>query len=144
MAQDDRIYGEVNSISGLKKIFMAIRRDVATANSRTRLTELHKRAGYLITLTYSPAWEEKFGKVAATLRKVAVGEFGTTARKINRRAKRSAAKRITTRHGVTNNPVNCFGGTNGASERTCCNGSDAHPKTGFRGICGLCGSRYYH
>jgi hypothetical protein len=47
---------------------------------------LYKRAGYLITLTYAPSWEEKFGREASSLRKVGEEEFRKTARKINRRA----------------------------------------------------------
>jgi hypothetical protein len=86
MAQDTHIYGEVKSKTDLKKIFTEIRHDVEEARSRPDLTELYKRAGYLITLTHAPSWEEKFGKEAAQLRKVAKEEFGTTARKINRRA----------------------------------------------------------
>jgi hypothetical protein len=86
MVQDTHIYGEVKSQTGLKKIFTEIRHEVEAAKSRPDLTELYKRAGYLITLTHAPSWEEKFGKEAATLRKVAKEEFGTTARKINHRA----------------------------------------------------------
>ena len=86
MAQDTHIYGEVQSKADLKKIFTEMRRDVEEARSRPDLTELYKRAGYLITLTHAPSWEEKFGKEAAQLRKVAKEEFGPTARKINRRA----------------------------------------------------------
>lgn len=55
--------------------------------SRDALTELHKRAGYLITLTHAPSWKEKFGDEAKELRKEAEKEFASTARKINRRAK---------------------------------------------------------
>lgn len=87
MPHDTHIYGEVESKTGLKKIFRAIRQDVEKAKSRSALTELHKRAGYLITLTHAPSWETKFGKEAAQLRQVAKEEFGTTARKINRRAR---------------------------------------------------------
>src|SRR5262245_33361775 len=86
MTHDRHIYGEVNSKTGMKKVFQEIRRDVAHAGSRPTLTELYKRAGYLITLTHAPSWEEKFGKDAATLRHVGEEEFGRTARKINRRA----------------------------------------------------------
>jgi hypothetical protein len=86
MAHDTHIYGEVKSKSGLKKIFGEIRQDVEKAKSRPDLTELYKRAGYLITLTHAPSWEEKFGREASQLRKIAKDEFGTTARKINRRA----------------------------------------------------------
>jgi hypothetical protein len=87
MAKDRQIYGEINSKTGMKKVLMAIRRDVEQAKSRADLTELYKRAGYLITLTHAPAWKTKFGRDAATLRKVGEEEFGKTARKINRRAK---------------------------------------------------------
>jgi hypothetical protein len=87
MAHDTHIYGEVNSRSGLKKIFTEIRQDVDKAKSRPDLTELYKRAGYLITLTHAPSWEQKFGKESAQMRDVAKDEFSTTARKINRRAK---------------------------------------------------------
>ena len=87
MAHDTHIYREVKNKSDLKKVFLGIRHDLATAHSRPALTELYKRAGYLITLTHTPAWEEKFGKEVAELRQVARKEFATTARQINRRAK---------------------------------------------------------
>ncbi len=86
MAGDRHIYGEVNSKTGMKRVFTDIRHDVADARSRPALTELYKRAGYLITLTHSPAWEEKFGRGARGLRKVGAEEFRKTAQKINRRA----------------------------------------------------------
>jgi hypothetical protein len=87
MAHDTHVYGEVDSKTGLKKVFQEIRRDIAEAGSRPALIELYKRAGYLITLSYAPSWEEKFGRKAASLRRDAKAEFGTTARKINRRAR---------------------------------------------------------
>jgi hypothetical protein len=86
MAHDTHIYGEVKSKTSLKKIFTEIRRDVQGATSRPDLTELYRRAGYLITLTHAPAWEAKFGKQVAELRNIAKAEFGTTVRKINQRA----------------------------------------------------------
>jgi hypothetical protein len=84
---DRHIYGEVESKSDLDKIFSQIRGDVEKAGSREPLTELYRRAGYLITLTHAPSWEEKFGKEAASLRKEAEDEFRKTAQKINQRAK---------------------------------------------------------
>ncbi len=87
MTQDKHVYGEVNSGTDLKKVFTAIRRDVASAQSRPSLSELYKRAGYLITLTYAPSWEEKFGSKAGTLRNIGQDEFRKTAKKINSRAK---------------------------------------------------------
>jgi len=86
MAADRHIYGEVNSRTGLRRVFTDIRRDVDHARNRPALTELYKRAGYLITLTHAPSWEEKFGRAASSLRKVGVEEFRKTAHKINRRA----------------------------------------------------------
>ena len=86
MAEDRHIYGEVNSKTAMKRLFTDIRRDVEGAKSRPALTELYKRAGYMIALTYAPSWEEKFGRDAGTLRRVGQDEFRKTARKINRRA----------------------------------------------------------
>jgi hypothetical protein len=86
MAENRHVYGEVKSKTSMKKVFMAVRRDVENAKSRPALTELYKRAGYLITLTHSPSWEEKFGRGAAGLRRIGKEEFSKTAKKINRRA----------------------------------------------------------
>ena len=86
MAGDRQIYGEVNNKTSMKRVFGNIRRDVEAAGSRSALTELYKRAGYLNTLTHAPTWQEKFGRDAAALQAVGVEEFRRTARKINRRA----------------------------------------------------------
>jgi hypothetical protein len=86
MAGDRHVYGEVKSKTGMKRVFTDIRRDVEHARSRPALTELYKRAGYLITLTHAPSWKEKFGRGATALRKVGKEEFSRTAKKINRRA----------------------------------------------------------
>jgi hypothetical protein len=86
MAATRQIYGEVNSPTGMRRVFTEIRRDVQEAKSRPALTELYKRAGYLITLTHAPSWHEKFGKDAAKLRAIGEEEFRKTAHKINRRA----------------------------------------------------------
>src|SRR5512139_3181625 len=87
MEKGRQIYGEIDNRTDMEKVFTAIRGDVEEARSRADLTELYKRAGYLITLTYAPSWEEKFGREATSLRKVGEEEFRKTARKINRRAK---------------------------------------------------------
>jgi hypothetical protein len=86
MANTRNVYGEIDNKSDLEAVFGQIRHDVEEAKSRETLTELYKRAGYLITLTHAPSWREKFGKRADDLRAEAEREFGTTARKINRRA----------------------------------------------------------
>jgi len=83
--------------AGMKQVFTKIRWDVADAKSRPALTELYKRAGYLITVTYAPSWEQKFGKDAPALRHVGEDEFRKTAHKINRRAAKGgglAASRV--------------------------------------------------
>jgi hypothetical protein len=86
MAKTEHVYGEVNSMDDLKKIFGMIRRDVEKATSREELTELYRRAGYLVTLTRAPAWRKKFGDQTEELRKVAEEEFTRTAHVINQRA----------------------------------------------------------
>jgi hypothetical protein len=87
MAQSSHIYGQVDSKSDLDRVFREIRHAVDQAKSRPALTELYKRAGYLITLTYAPSWDEKFGDKAKGLRDEARKDFKTTAHKINSRAK---------------------------------------------------------
>ena len=86
MTNSRLIYGEIDNRIDMEEVFTAIRSDVSKAESRADLTELYRRAGYLITLTYAPSWEEKFGREARSLRKVGEEEFRKTARKINRRA----------------------------------------------------------
>jgi hypothetical protein len=86
MSADRHIYGEINNKTSMKRVFTDIRRDITGAKTRPALTELYKRAGYLITLTYAPSWEHKFGKDAAVLRHLGEDEFRKTAHKINRRA----------------------------------------------------------
>jgi hypothetical protein len=87
MAKTRHVYGEIDNKSDLERVFREIRGDVESARSRETLTELYRRAGYLITLTHAPSWHEKFGEGAEDLRKEAEQEFATTARKINRQAK---------------------------------------------------------
>jgi len=86
MAEKRHVYGEVENKTDLKEVFTAIRGDVEEALSREALTELYRRAGYLITLTHAPSWKEKFGDEADDLREAAEDEFARTARAINRRA----------------------------------------------------------
>jgi hypothetical protein len=80
-------YGEVNDTGDLKRNLAKIRSDVAVATSRIGLTELYRRAGYLVTLTRSLAWEKHFGSEVLKLRHLAEEEFTKTAHKINERAK---------------------------------------------------------
>ena len=86
MADEEHVYGEVDNEDDLRRIFAAIRRDVAQAPTRDELTKLYRRAEYLITLTFSPAWQKKFGPQVEELRRVAEAEFTATASAINQRA----------------------------------------------------------
>jgi hypothetical protein len=86
MATQELEYGQVNSEADLREIFAEIRGDVAAASSRDELTQLYRRAEYLITLTYSPAWQKKFGDRVEALRRTAKSEFTMVAHAINRRA----------------------------------------------------------
>ena len=77
----------------MRQVFAKIRHDVAIADSRPTLTKLYRRAGYLITLTYAPSWQEKFGIEEVTvLRAVGDEEFCKTAKKINHRAAQVGTK----------------------------------------------------
>jgi len=92
MATDRNIYGEINSKTGMRRVFGSIRKNVDRAKSRPALSELYKRAGYLVTLTHAPSWRKKFGGEAVQMRKVGIEEFGKTARKINSRARKINAR----------------------------------------------------
>jgi hypothetical protein len=92
MAKDKHVYGEVDNKADLKKVFSAIRGDVKKADSRPELTELYKRAGYLITLTAAPAWGKKFRGDIRDMRHTAKEEFSKTAHTINSRAEKIGAK----------------------------------------------------
>ena len=81
-------YGEASNEFDLREVFQAIRREVEEARSRPALTELYKRAGYLITLSLTPAWQSRFDGTASLLRSVCQEEFQLTAQSINRRAEK--------------------------------------------------------
>jgi hypothetical protein len=90
MDEGHNIYCDVKSQSDLERtviyILTNIRHDMDKAKSRPDLTELYRRAGYLITFTDAPSWQEKFGNKAKAHRYVGEKEFQKAARKINRRA----------------------------------------------------------
>ena len=83
-----RVAPEIDNEADLRQIAGEIRGDVAKAATREDLTKLFRRAGYLVTLTYSPAWEKKFGPRVDDLRRLADDEFAMTARTINQRAEK--------------------------------------------------------
>jgi len=74
------------TLSGVPRGRRTPGRDVGGASSRPAPTDLYKRAGYLITLTHAPSWEENFGPEAKALRQAGKDEFARTAKKINRGA----------------------------------------------------------
>ncbi len=80
------VYGHVDNKADIDRIFSEIRDDIKHAKSRETLTELYRRAGYLITLTYAPSWEERFGSKAAGLRTEAEADFRKTVKQLNKHA----------------------------------------------------------
>ncbi len=86
------VYGHVESKADIDKIFGEIRDDLRHANSRATLTELYRRAGYLITLTYAPSWAERFGDTAVSLRHEAEADFRKLVKQINARAEKVGEK----------------------------------------------------
>ncbi len=81
------VYGHVDDKADIDKIFSEIRGDIGHARSRKTLTELYRRAGYLITLTYAASWEKHFGDKAAGLRAKAGDDFRATVKEINAHAR---------------------------------------------------------
>ena len=81
------VYGQVSNAADLRQIFAAIQRELPQATTRDDLTRLYRRAEYLVTLTYAPTWQQKFGDQLPGLRQVAERDFGTTAGAINERAR---------------------------------------------------------
>jgi len=86
------VYGHVKGKADIDKIFAEIRDDLRHVNSRAILTELYRRAGYLITLTYAPSWAERFGDKAASLRDEAEADFRKLVKQINARAEKVGEK----------------------------------------------------
>jgi len=85
-------YGHVASKADIDRIFIGIRDDLSRARSRETLTELYRRAGYLITLTYAPSWEKRFGDQAASLRREAEADFRKLVKSLNAHAEKIGEK----------------------------------------------------
>ena len=85
-------YGHVKSKADIDKIFADIRGEVAQARRREALTELHRRAGYLITLTYAKSWQDHLGDKAAGVRHEAEDDFRKITRLINAHAEKIGVK----------------------------------------------------
>ena len=67
MVRRGDIYGHINGGTAMRRMSKDIRHGVAKADSRPVLTELYRRAGYLVTLIYVPWSAEKPRREAATL-----------------------------------------------------------------------------
>jgi hypothetical protein len=85
-------YGHVRSKADIDRIFIEIRDDLSRARSRDTLTELYRRAGYLITLTYAPSWKERFGDQAVSLRREAEADFRKLVGQLNAHAEKIGEK----------------------------------------------------
>jgi hypothetical protein len=87
-AERGHLYGEVESIKDIRDINRKIREEMDQVKTREQLTELKKRSDYLCTLTYSPAWQKKFGEKATRLREAAMEENRKTVEQANEVARR--------------------------------------------------------
>jgi|SRR5215510_60288 len=88
MLEHKLVYLEIDSKAVLQNAFLEIRDEVEGAASRSALTDLYNRAGYLVTLAYDAFWERKFFEDIEDIHHTAEEEFGKTARKINSRAEK--------------------------------------------------------
>jgi len=83
--------GNVNQIGSqqdIMMIFNEIEQEVDSAENRPTLTELYKRAGYLVTLTQEPSWTRRLNpNDAEKIQQAAETEFEKTANLINDRAR---------------------------------------------------------
>jgi hypothetical protein len=80
------IYGNIENSKDIGKINRKIRTEIRSAKSKSRITELKRRSGYLITLTYSPNFKKRYNVKA--LRKRARSEYKLTAKVANARLKK--------------------------------------------------------
>lgn len=87
MGDARRVYGTIESRADLERIFQRLADEVDQAESRLRLTELHKRALYLVVLTRAPSWRSRFDDEADALGAFTMIEFVRTVRRINQRAR---------------------------------------------------------
>lgn len=88
MLEHKLVYLEIDSKAVLKNAFSDIRDEVGRAVSRSELTDLYNRAGYLVTLAYDAFWERKFFDDIEDVHHTAEEEFEKTARKINSQAEK--------------------------------------------------------
>lgn len=89
MKKDPDVHGESGK-KDLRLVFREIREDVEKATTSEDLTELYKRAAYMIMMTHaSPVNNDR---EVQTRRRVAEREFARTVQTVNRRAKKIDAQ----------------------------------------------------
>jgi len=88
MAKKKDKYGSVNKPADITKINRDIRKKIKTAKSQAALTKFVRESGYLITLTYSPAWKKHLKGQLLKVRTEARKQYCTTATLANSRAKK--------------------------------------------------------
>jgi uncharacterized protein YegL len=79
---------DVNPRTDLRGTFKEIREDIEKAESKENLTELYKRAVYMILMTHSSPIDDKLDRELKRKRETTEREFARAVRMINRRAKK--------------------------------------------------------
>ena len=77
------LYAKVQTPQDIARINCMLRDEMLIAKDEATLTELKKRSDYLCTLTYSPFWQKRFGKMIEDLRQVAIEENRISVRTAN-------------------------------------------------------------
>jgi len=79
---------DVNPRTDLRGTFKEIRDDIDKAQTKENLTELYKRAVYMILMTHSSPVDDKQDRELKRKREAAEREFARAVRMINQRAKK--------------------------------------------------------
>lgn len=88
----ETIYRKVKGIEDIRKINRTIREQVKGFKTKPKLTQLHKRSMYMVTLTQTPSWKTAFAGRIRRMRTAAKEEFSKTAKRINRRCEELGLK----------------------------------------------------
>lgn len=86
MTSETHTHVDGNARTDLRGRFKEIRESVEKAQSKEELTELYKRAVYMILMTHSSPIDEKFDREMRRKRETTEREFTRTVRLINRQA----------------------------------------------------------
>ncbi|NPA28540.1 MAG: hypothetical protein GXN91_05825 [Epsilonproteobacteria bacterium] len=77
------LYSSVNSVEDISRINCMIRDEMLKAQDEAILSELKKRSDALCTLTYTPAWQKKFGSEIEKFQEAALVENRVTTKEAN-------------------------------------------------------------